>query len=169
MNKLVFAAIVAASLAPAAVLAAASKAADRTFITDAIQGNLAEIQMGQLAQQKGQNDAVKSFGQMLVTDHQADNDKAKQVASQLGVTPPTQPSAKEKAGYRKLAKLSGAAFDRQFARMMVTDHKQTIAQFQREAKKTNDPLGRYASDSLPVLKKHLDTAEKIESSKSASR
>ncbi len=168
MNKLVFAAVVAASLAPAAVLAAASKA-DRTFITDAIQGNLAEIQMGQLAQQKGQSDAVKSFGQMLVTDHQANNDKAKQVASQLGVTPPTQPNAKEKAGYRKLSKLSGTAFDRQFARMMVTDHKQTIAQFQREAKRTNDPLGQYASDSLPVLKKHLDTAEKIESSKSASR
>jgi putative membrane protein len=168
MNKLAFAAIVAASFAPTAVLAAASKA-DRTFITDAIQGNLAEIQMGQLAQQKGQNDAVKSFGQMLVTDHQANNDKAKQVATQLGVTPPTQPSAKEKAGYRMLAKLSGAAFDRQFARMMVTDHKQTIAQFQREAKRTNDPLGQYASDSLPVLKKHLDAAEKIESSKSASR
>jgi putative membrane protein len=168
MHKLVFAAIVAASLAPATALAAASSA-DKAFITEAIQGNLAEIQMGQLAQQKGQSDAVKSFGQMLVTDHQANNQKATQVADQLGVTPPQQPSAKQKADYRKLSKLSGAAFDRQFARMMVMDHKQDIAKFQREAKKTNDPLGQYASNTLPVLKKHLDTAEKIESGKSASR
>jgi putative membrane protein len=168
MNKLVFAAIVAASLAPAAALGATSKA-DKTFITEAIQGNLAEIQMGQLAQQKGQNDAVKSFGQMLVSDHQANNEKATQLANQLGVAPPTQPSPQQKSAYDKLSKLSGAAFDRQFARMMVMDHKQDIAKFQREAKKANDPLGQYASNSLPVLKKHLSTAEKIESGKSASR
>jgi predicted outer membrane protein len=65
--------------------------------------------------------------------------------------------------------ISGAAFDRQFTRMMVTDRKLTVTQFQREAKRTNATLGQYASDSLPVLKKHLDTAEKIESSKRASR
>jgi len=108
MNKLVFAAAFAASLAPAA--ASAASQADKSFITDAIQSNLAEVQMGQLAQQKGQSDAVKSFGSMLVNDHQANNDKAKQVASQLGVTPPTHPSAKQKSEYVKMAKLSGAAF-----------------------------------------------------------
>jgi putative membrane protein len=168
MKKLVFVAVIAASLMPAAVLAAASKT-DKTFITDAIEGNLAEIQMGQLAQQKGHSDAVKSFGQMLVSDHQANNQKATQVADQLGVTPPTQPSAKQKAAYDQLSKASGAGFDRQFAKMMVMDHKQDIAKFQRRAKKTNDPLAQYASNSLPVLKKHLTTAEKIETGKTASR
>src|SRR3954447_11842396 len=50
----------------------ASFAADKTsekFITMAIQGNLAETSMGQLAQQKGQSDSVKSFGQQLMKDH----------------------------------------------------------------------------------------------------
>jgi putative membrane protein len=168
MKKLMFAAMVAAALAPAAAFAAASQA-DKTFITEAVQGNLAEVQMGQLAQQKGQTDAVKSFGQMLVTDHQANNEKAKEVANQLGVTPPTQPSAKQKADYDKLAKLSGATFDRQFAQMMVMDHKQDIAKFEREAKKSKDALGQYATDTLPVLKKHLETAQNIASGKSASR
>jgi putative membrane protein len=168
MNKIAFAVLVAVSFAPAAASAAASQA-DKSFITEAVQGNLAEIQMGQLAQQKGQSDGVKSFGQMLVTDHQANNEKAKEVANQLGVTPPTQPSAKQKADHDKLAKLSGAAFDRQFAQMMVMDHKQDIAKFQRQAKKTNDPLGQYATDTLPVLKKHLDTAQSLASGKSAGR
>lgn len=167
MNKLAFAIIVAVSLAPAA--ASAASQADKSFITKAVQGNLAEIQMGQLAEQKGKSDAVKSFGRMLVTDHQANNEKAKQVASQLGVTPPTQPSAKQKSEYNKVAKLSGSAFDHQFAQMMVADHKQDIAKFERQAKKTNDPLGQYASDTLPVLKKHLQTAQDAASGESASR
>ena len=34
---------------------------------NAIQGNMAEIQMGQLAQEKAQSADVKSYGQMLVT------------------------------------------------------------------------------------------------------
>jgi putative membrane protein len=125
--------------------------------------------MGQLAEQKGQSDAVKSFGRMLVDDHTANNEKAKQVANELGVTPPTQPSAKQKANYDKVSKLSGAAFDRQFAQMMVMDHKQDIAKFQREAKKANGPLGQYANDTLPVLKKHLQAAQNAESGKSATR
>ena len=33
----------------------------------AIEGNLAEIDVGKLAQEKDQNEAVKSYGQMLVT------------------------------------------------------------------------------------------------------
>lgn len=166
LSLVVFGAALVTSM-PAA-LAAASKA-DQSFIKDAVEGNLAEIQMGQLAQQKGQTDGVKSFGQMLVTDHSANNEKAKQVAEQIGVTPPTEPSAKQKAQYDKLRKLSGAAFDRAFEKMMVMDHKQDIAKFKREAEKKNDPLAQYASETLPVLQKHLDTAEQLEQGKSASR
>lgn len=53
--------------------------------------------------------------------------------------------------------------------MMVMDHKKDIAKFKREAAKKDDPLAQYASDTLPVLHKHLDAAEKIEENKSAAR
>jgi putative membrane protein len=43
--------------------------ADQTFINDAVQSDLAEVQMGKLAQQKGQSQGVKDFGQMLEQDH----------------------------------------------------------------------------------------------------
>ena len=42
---------------------------DQTFVTKAIEGNLAEISMGKLAQEKGQSQDVKNFGAMLVHDH----------------------------------------------------------------------------------------------------
>jgi predicted outer membrane protein len=85
---------VAATLLGFATAAVSAGRADQKFIEDAIQGNLAEVQMGQLAQQKGQSDEVKSYGEMLVTDHQANNEKAKQVANEIGVSPPNEPSAK---------------------------------------------------------------------------
>ncbi|MBV8752258.1 MAG: DUF4142 domain-containing protein [Hyphomicrobiales bacterium] len=149
-------------------VASAQDKADQKFLTEAIQGNYAEVEMGKLAQQKGQSDAVKSFGQMLVTDHSAANEKAIAAAKQMGMTPPTGPSDKQKADHDKMAKMSGADFDRSFARDMVADHKKDIQAYEKAAK-NKDAAGEYASASLPTLHKHLDAAEKIEQGKSAER
>ena len=64
-----------------------SDRASQTFITKAIEGNLAEVQMGQLAQEKGASEGVRSFGQALQQDHAAGAQKATAVATQLGVNP----------------------------------------------------------------------------------
>jgi putative membrane protein len=153
--------MIAAALLMAAGAAAAQDKASQKFLTEAIEGNYAEVQMGQLAQKNGQSDGVKSFGQMLVQDHGSANDKAIKVAKDSGVTAPTGPSAKQKSEYEKMAKMSGAAFDKAFAEHMVADHKKDISEYQKEAKKT-DAAGKYASDSLPVLQKHLQTAQSLQ-------
>ena len=134
--------------------------AGKTFITKAIQGNLAEVQMGQLAQEKSQNGDVKAFGQQLVTDHNDANSKATAVANDLGVTAPEEPSKKQKADYDKLSKLSGDAFDQQFAKHMVMDHRKDIGEYKADSKK-KDPTASYASDTLPTLQKHLETAQAL--------
>ncbi len=164
-----YALIALAALIGSGASAAAANRLDQKFIDNAIQGNLAEIRMGQLAQQKGQSEDVKSYGQMLVTDHTAANDQAKKVADQIGVTPPTGPSAKQNAMYNKMSKLTGAEFDRTFARAMVADHKKDIAEYKRESERKNDPVADLAKQTLPTLQKHLDAAEKLEKNKSASR
>jgi putative membrane protein len=63
--------------------------------------------------------------------------------------------------HARLAKLSGAAFDRKFASEMVKDHKKEIAEYQRAAKKQGDPAGTYASETLPILQKHLENAQAL--------
>jgi putative membrane protein len=50
------------------------------FLKKAIEGNFAEVSMGDLAQKNGQSDGVKSFGKMLSTDHAAANQKAMDAA-----------------------------------------------------------------------------------------
>jgi putative membrane protein len=148
--------------------AVAQDKASQKFITEAIQGNFAEVAMGQLAQQNGERSDVKSYGQMLVTDHGAANQKAMEAAKALNVTPPSGPSDKQKADMAKMEKQKGAAFDKAFAHHMVADHKKDIAAYQKESKKT-DAAGQYAKDTLPTLQKHLDGAQALEKNKSAGR
>ncbi len=138
-----------------------SRASD-IFMKQAIQGDMAEIQMGKLAQEKGGDQQVKDFGQTLVNDHQQNLDKAKSLAEKIGMTPPDAVSAEQKAAYNKLSKLSGRQFDREFAQRAVQDHKKDVKEYERESKKSGD-VANFAQGALPVLKKHLEIAESISS------
>ena len=131
------------------------------FIKSAIEGNIAEVDIGKLAQEKGKSDAVKKFGQMLETDHAKANDEAKSVAQQVGVEPPSGASVGEKATYLKLKVLSGDTFDKSFANTMVSDHEGDIKQYQKASGK-NDAVGEYAKKTLPTLQKHLQEAKQLQ-------
>ena len=133
----------------------------QSFIKNAIEGNNAEVDVGKLAVEKGQSDAVKQFGAMLAKDHAAANAKAQDVAKQLDVTPPTGTSLGQKATYAKLKILQGASFDKSFAKSMVSDHQGDIKEYQKEAAK-NDAAGAYAKESLPTLQKHLQEAQQLQ-------
>ncbi|HVZ52147.1 MAG TPA: DUF4142 domain-containing protein [Pseudolabrys sp.] len=134
--------------------------ADSKFLTEAVQGDLAEVQAGKLAQQKGQADDVKKFGEMLVQDHSAHLKEAQDMAQQMDVTAPTEPSAGQKKGYDKLSKASDARFDREFKQAMIKDHKEAIAMYRKEAK-GKGPLASFAQKTIPTLEKHLKTAEAL--------
>ena len=161
--KIASVAILAILLSPSAYAAEKPGAA---FLKKAIEGNFAEIDMGKLAQDKGQAGSVKQYGQMLSADHSAANDKALDAAKSMGVTPPDGPNAKQKADYDKMSKESGSRFDSTFARHMVTDHQKDIAEYKKAAKQT-DAAGEYAKAQLDVLQKHLDAAKALRSNNAA--
>jgi putative membrane protein len=155
----------------AAFLASTAYAAEKpsqAFLKKAIHGNFAEVEMGKLAQQKGQNEDVKKFGQILIDDHSAANQNAMDTAKSMGVTPPDGPNAKQKADYDMMSKMSGAQFDRHFATHMVADHEKEIAAYKKAAKQA-DAAGEYAKGQLGVLQGHLQTAKSLKSTKTSSR
>ena len=137
---------------------------DRKFMDNAAQGGMAEVQLGQLAQEKGQSQEVKDFGKKMVDDHSKANDQLKQLASQKGVTLPTDLDAKDKATKARLEKLSGQQFDQAYMKDMVTDHKKDVAEFQKESKSAVDPdVKSWAGQTLPTLQGHLKMAEEYAS------
>ncbi|MBV9866148.1 MAG: DUF4142 domain-containing protein [Abitibacteriaceae bacterium] len=129
---------------------------DKTFMMKAAQGGMTEVQLGQMASEKGASNAVKEFGQRMVTDHSKANDQLKQVAAQKGVTLPTDIGAKNKALAARLSKLSGAAFDRAYVTAMVKDHKEDVAEFKKESTHGKDQdVKSFAAQTLPVITDHL--------------
>jgi putative membrane protein len=137
--------------------------ADSTFATKAEQGGLAEVQFGQLAQEKASNQAVKEFGQKMIDDHTKANDELKGIASKKGITLPTSLDSKDQATYDRLSKLSGVEFDKAYMLDMVTDHRTDVSEFRRESERGGDAdLKAFAAKTLPTLEEHLKLAEQTD-------
>src|SRR6202790_5650711 len=135
---------------------------DAHFAKEAAQGGMAEVKLGQLAEEKGSSASVKSFGKRMVDDHSKAGDKLKEVASRESITLPSDISAKDQATYDRLSKLNGAAFDRAYAKAMVKDHETDVAAFQKEANAgKDDSLKGFASETLPTLQDHLKQAKEM--------
>ena len=140
--------------------ASAKDKPSEAFLKKAIEGNFAEVSMGDLAQANGQSDGVKSYGRMLSSDHAAANQKALDAARGLGINPPAGPNAKQKTDYDKMSKFSGSGFDKMFATHMIADHQKDIAEYMK-ATKIKDAAGEYASGQIETLQKHLETAKSL--------
>ena len=135
---------------------------DASFYKHAAEGGLAEVELGNLAQQKSQNPSVKDFGAMMVKDHSAANDKLKSVAASKNVTLPTNPSVGQMATKTKLEVLSGDTFDKSYIKGMIKDHQEDIAEFNKEAQSGRDPDAKaYARTTLPTLQAHLKKIQSI--------
>ena len=145
--------------------------ADRQFIQKAAMGGMAEVELGKLAQEKASSDEVKKFGEHMVEDHGKANEELKSIASTEGVQVSTELDKKHKATMQKLEKLSGAEFDREYMKQMVTDHKKTVADFKKQADSGKDAeLKAFAAKTLPTLQEHLKMAQSLsDSTKSAKR
>jgi putative membrane protein len=134
--------------------------ADKDFAVKAAQGGMAEVELGNLAQQKGASSKVKDYGKRLVDDHTKANNDLRDVAAREGISLPSDIDSSQRRTVDKLSKLSGAQFDREFLKQAVNDHKEDIDEFQKEAEKgTNPAVKEFASKYLPVLQDHLNMAE----------
>lgn len=140
----------------------APNSSDRLFVKKAIEGGNAEVQLGQLAEQKAQSPDVKQFAQKMVHDHMQFGDDVKPIAQQLSIEPPTGISMKDKMLSKKLEGLSGNDFDREYMKAMVKDHQEDLRQFRDEENSTQDPnLKQAAEHGASVISQHLQLAEQI--------
>jgi putative membrane protein len=135
---------------------------DKLFVKNAMQGGMAEVQLGQMTLQKTNNDQVKQFAQRMIDDHTKMNDQMKPVAQQLGVDVPRQVSKKDRATMAKLDALSGPAYDQAYIKDMIKDHKQDLSDFQMEASSGQDQTVKdAASQGSKVIAQHLQMAQQM--------
>jgi putative membrane protein len=135
---------------------------DGTFFKKAAEGGIAEVDAGNLAQQKGNNQPVKDFGAMMVKDHSAINDKLQALAGAKNISLPSSASTGEMATKAKLDVLSGDSFDSAYIKSQIKGHRMAIALFKKEIDAGQDPDAKaFAGATLPTLRMHLRTIKTI--------
>jgi putative membrane protein len=146
--------------APLAAFGAANP--DSSFFKHAAEGGIAEVDAGNLAQQKANAQNVKDFGAMMVKDHSAANEKLQSIAAAKGITLPTSASVGQMAAKAKLDVLSGSDFDASYVKGQVRAHERTIALFRKEIASGQDADAKaFAKDVLPTVRSHLKAIKAI--------
>jgi len=142
--------------------------ADSKGIVDMAMVNMAEVEMGKLAQSKSQNPEVKTFAQQMIDDHTKGLQEVQAVAQAKGVTLPTELDAKHKATAAKLEKLSGDAFDREYMKVGgVASHKEALALLKKNQKSAKDAdVKGLAAKMQPTVEQHLKAAQQAPTAKS---
>lgn len=136
---------------------------DRDFMVQAAYANKAEIDMGQLASSKSNRDSVKTFANMMVSDHQQAYNELKDLGlKNIGVKVPNDPDPEHKQIREQLAGFSGRAFDSAYMQVQVQDHINAISLFEEEINTGKDQrVITYAKKYLPALRSHLVRARNI--------
>src|ERR1700712_4423926 len=129
------------------------------FLIRSMQGHLAGIRLGELAQKKAQNEGLRAFGEELVADHKEANQAAVAVAANLKVASPREPGPRHQGQYALLYGFSGAAFDRQFLNYILMNNTRAMVDYQRATGRKGE-VADYAKETLPMLQRHLRQGEK---------
>lgn len=148
----------------------AGPAMDKDFVKKALEGNMAEVQMGQLALEKSSDDQVKQFAQRMVDDHGKMLDQLKPAAQAMGVKVPDGPSKGAMKSMDKMKALSGDAFDQAYIKDMVKDHKKDSSEFKQEAQSTQNPqLKQLVTEASQTIDSHLQQIQQIAQTKGTSQ
>ena len=136
---------------------------DSEFAKKAAQGGMAEVKLGQLAQSKGQSEAVKNFGKRMESDHGKAGEELQSIASREHLDLPAEIDKEDQANYDRLSKLSGKEFDREYVNLMVDDHQKDVSEFKREVQTgQDDAVKSFAVQTLPTIQEHLQMIRKIQ-------
>jgi putative membrane protein len=136
----------------------------KDFVANAAMSDMFEIQTGQMAADQGGSDAVKQFGQMLVQDHGNSSKELTDLAKAAGIdaAPPSALDQRHQVIADSLKDAKGSGFDKAFADAQVQAHEEGIALFKSYGQNgDNEQLKAFAQKGLPILQKHLETAQKI--------
>lgn len=135
------------------------------FAVKAADAGMAEVKLGEVAQQNASSPRVKAFGQMMVQDHSKANQELKSLASAKNVTLPDSVGEDHSKHIQDLSKKTGKDFDKDYIDMMVDGHQDVIDMFDKASKDLKDAdLKAFATNTLPTLRAHLDSAKAVQES-----
>jgi len=151
--------------------ASAQSVTDAQIASIVVTANQVDIDAGKLAKSRSTNKEVKTFAELMITDHTGVNKSAKDLVAKLKVTLQDNPTSQSlKAGGDKnlahLKTLNGAAFDKAYVDHEVAYHQQVIDALDKTLipGATNDQLKALLIKVRPAFVAHLEHAKHLQSS-----
>jgi putative membrane protein len=139
---------------------------DKKFLTMALASNNYEIQAANLAIEKATNPQVKDYAKMMLEFH---SKSAKELSSMMrakGVEEKKELTGEEKANLDELRNKTGKEFDAAYSQQMVKSHRKAMSTYESSLKSTKDAdVKNHINASVPVIKKHLESAQKLQAQK----
>lgn len=137
---------------------------DKRFLKNAAEAGHYEIEGSKLALKKSKDAEIQKFAKMMTEDHAQAASKVKELATKRGVELPKEPSLVQQAKLKYLETKDGTKFDKSYASHIgVSAHEQAMKLFEDAAEDADDvDIKKFAADTLPVLKKHLEDAKRID-------
>jgi putative membrane protein len=147
----------------AASASSPSTNSDQAFVTNAAQGNSAEVELGKIVVAKSKNPSVKQFAQMMVKDHTTALNELQELAQTKNLNFNDDLPDDAKALQAKLSSDTGKQLDKDYMDGMVEDHQKDVQDFTDQSEKAKDPeVKQWAGKTLPTLQKHLEKAQQID-------
>jgi putative membrane protein len=154
-------------LAGAAGAAGAMSAANIMSVVGVANAN--EIGSSKIAQNKATNAEVKSFANDMVKEHQAMQQDADKLATQLNVTPQPADRAQEmkrmgdEMGQQLESTAKGAAFDRAYMQGQVQAHQATLDELTAlQSAASEEQVRTLITNAIPKVRQHLERAQRIQ-------
>lgn len=136
---------------------------DTKFAVAAADGGMMEVELGKLALTKGNSPEVKKLGQMMVDDHSKANEELKKWAAEKNISIPVNLGDANQNRVKDISSKTGNDFDKAYTSIMVSDHKEDIDDFKKEAKDGKDAdIKAWAAGKISTLEHHLQMAESTE-------
>ena len=137
---------------------------DTEYLQKTAQGVMSEVKLGEMAQKQAADERVKQFGKRMVDDHGKDLQNIRQLATQKHVTLPDGPDKEQSKEADKLAKLSGADFDKEYVKYEAKDHKDDVKENGKTMKKALDPdVKKFASAEYQTVSEHKKVIDDLHS------
>ena len=147
---------------PANPTTAAAVAADAAPIRQAFGGNVLEVRLGQVAEDRADDDDVEDFARRMIADHAAMGREWETLARNNRVTLATELSATEQRTVDRLDDLSGDDFDRAYMTEMIRHHEQDLAALQRMATTARSAeVRKLARTGVTKVSEHLTLAREV--------
>jgi putative membrane protein len=135
------------------------------YMTQAADSRMMNIEEGKLAKMKGSTQAVRSYGENLLTSNTTMLHDIRVLAASKNIALPNFLSNKNAKALEDLREKDGVQFDQAFLKLIRKRHKRDIAAFDDATDYKDQDIQKFAANRIGVLRTQLESVENLEANR----